>query len=166
VDARKNIKVKTILLQLRKIVESDAPLIFEWANDDDVRINAINTDKIKWNDHINWFNKKLQSPDTFMFIGFLQNEPVGQIRFDKESEDYVLDYSISKIYRGKGLGTEIVKAGIKILTETIHKPFTVVAHVKEENIASIKVFTKLHFIKSEAVFKHDSTLNCYKLTIT
>ena len=101
-----------------------------------------------------------------MFIGLLQNEPVGQIRFDKESEDYVLDYSIAKIYRGKGLGTEIVKAGIKILTETIHKPFTVVAHVKEENIVSIKVFTKLHFIKSEAVSKHDSTLNCYKLTIT
>jgi hypothetical protein len=64
-------------------------LIFEWANDDDVRNNAINTHKIKWNDHINWFNKKLQSPDTFMFIGFLQDEPVGQIRFDKESDDYV-----------------------------------------------------------------------------
>jgi RimJ/RimL family protein N-acetyltransferase len=101
-----------------------------------------------------------------MFIGFLNDEPVGQIRFDKENDDYVIDYSIAKIHRGKGLGTEIVKAGIKILTETIHKPFTVVAQVQEENIASIKVFTALHFTKSETVSKHNSTLNCYKLTIT
>jgi RimJ/RimL family protein N-acetyltransferase len=166
VDTGQNIKSKNCLLHLRRITDDDAQLIFKWANDDDVRNNAINKHKIKWNDHINWFNKKLQSPDTFMFIGFLKDEPVGQIRFDKENDDYVIDYSIAKIHRGKGLGTEIVKAGIKILTETIHKPFTVVAQVKEENIASIKVFTALHFTKSETVSKHNSTLNCYKLTIT
>jgi RimJ/RimL family protein N-acetyltransferase len=154
------------LLQLRKIVESDAQLIFEWANDDDVRNNAISTHKIKWEDHISWFYKKLQSPNTFMFIGFLQNEPVGQIRFDKENEDYMIDYSIAKNHRGKGLGKDIVKAGIKILSETIDKPFAVIAQVKEENIASIKVFTRLHFTKTVAFSKNNSTLGYYKLIIT
>lgn len=153
-------------MQLRKIVESDARLIFEWANDNDVRMNAINTHQIKWEDHINWFNKKLQSPNTFMFIGFLQNEPVGQIRFDKENEDYVLDYSIAKIHRGKGLGTDIVKEGIKILSDIIYKPFTVVAQVKEENIASVKIFTRLHFTKMATVSKNNSTFNWYKLIVT
>lgn len=154
------------MLQLRKITESDAPLLFLWVNDDEVRNNAINTHKIKWEDHLKWFKKKLQSAHTYMFIGFLQDEPVGQIRFDKECNDYVIDYSIIKTYRGKGLGTEIVKAGIKILSETIYKPFTAVAQVKEENIASIKVFTRLHFIKTETVSKNNSTFNCYKLVIT
>lgn len=154
------------MLELRKIVESDAQLIYEWANDDDVRNNAINTRKIKWEDHINWFNKKLQSTNTFMFIGFLKDAPVGQIRFDKENEDYVIDYSIAKMHRGKALGTEIVKTGIKILSETIHKPFTVVAQVKEKNIASVKVFAKLHFTKTATVFKNNSTFNCYKLIVT
>jgi UDP-2,4-diacetamido-2,4,6-trideoxy-beta-L-altropyranose hydrolase len=154
------------LLELRKIVESDAQLIFEWANDDEVRSNAINTHKINWEDHINWFDKKLQSADTYVFIAFLHDEPVGQIRFDKENEDYTVDYSIAKNHRGKGLGTEIVKAGIKTLSEIINKPFRVVAQVKEENIASAKVFTKLHFTKTGIVSKNNSTLNCYKLTIT
>ena len=81
---------------MRRITDDDAQLIFKWANDDDVRNNAINKHKIKWNDHINWFNKKLQFPDTFMFIGFLKHEPVGQIRFDKENDDYVIDYSIAQ----------------------------------------------------------------------
>jgi len=153
-------------LQLRKINESDAELLFLWANDNEVRNNAINTHKIHWEDHINWFNKKLQSPDTYMYIGFLRDEPVGQIRFDKEDEDYVMDYSIVKISRGKGLGIDIVKEGIKILNETIHKPFTVAALVKEENIASAKVFTKLHFAKTGTVSKNNVTFNCYKLIIT
>ena len=151
---------------MRRIVESDAQLIFEWANDDDVRSNAINTHKIKWEDHINWFNKKLCSVNTYMFIGFLQDKPVGQIRFDKENGDYIIDYSISKIHRGRGLGTEIVKEGIKILSELISKPFRVIAQVKEENIASIKVFTRLHFTKTATVSKNNSTFNCYKLIVT
>ena len=155
-----------VLLQLRKITESDAQLLFLWANDEDVRNNAINTHKIKWEDHINWFNKKLQSANTYMFIGFLQDEPVGQIRFDKEDEHYIIDYSVAKIHRGKGLGTDIVKAGIKILSEAICKPFAIAAQVKGENIASAKVFTKLHFIKTETVSKNNSTLSCYKLVIT
>jgi RimJ/RimL family protein N-acetyltransferase len=101
-----------------------------------------------------------------MFIGLLKDEPVGQIRFDKEREGYIIDYSISEGHRGKGLGTEILKEGIKILTETIHKPFTIVAMVKEENIASVKVFTNFRFAKTETVSKNNSTFNCYALTIT
>jgi RimJ/RimL family protein N-acetyltransferase len=101
-----------------------------------------------------------------MFIGLLQDEPVGQVRFDKENEAYIVDYSVVKSHRGKGLGAEIVATGIQILNETIYKPFTIVAWVKEENIASAKVFAKLHFTKTATIPENNSTLSCYKLTIT
>lgn len=154
------------MLQLRKITEKDVRLLFLWANEEEVRNNAINTHKIDWEDHINWFNKKLQSHDSYMFIGFLQDEPIGQIRFDRENDDYVVDYSIEKNYRGRGLGTDIVKEGIKVLREIIHEPFTVIAIVKEGNIASSKVFTRLRFAKTSTVSESGQALNYYKLIVT
>jgi len=150
---------------LRKAVENDARLIFEWANDDEVRNNAINTNKIKWQDHVNWFNKKLQSADTYMFIGFLKNKPVGQIRFDKEKGAYIIDYSIAKEYRGKGLGLFLIKNGIEILGNSINKPFTIIALVKQSNIASAKIFEKLHFARLEDITSGNVTFYKYKIVI-
>ena len=39
--------------------ESDMRLIFDWSNDDEVRKNSFSSEKIKFEDHQRWFQKKI-----------------------------------------------------------------------------------------------------------
>ena len=85
-----------------------------------------------------WFSNKINDQETEIYILYIDNIPVGQIRLDKLENTRLIDYSIDKAHRGKGIGTIIVKAIIDK-----HSSFTAV--VKKENRASQKVFEKLNF---------------------
>ena len=127
--------------KLRNATKEDLEIIFEWANDIDVRQNAFNTGSIPWEDHVNWFNKRLNNPDFFIFILEHNDIPIGQIRFEKEDVFWKIDYSIRSESRGLGMGKKIVKMGIEKIEGEVK------AWVKKENIASCKVFEKLGFEK-------------------
>lgn len=128
-------------ISFRKANENDAKLLFDWANDKDVRINSLNQFPILWENHLQWFESKLNSPNTLIFILERENEPLGQIRFDKVGEFWEIDYSIDKKERGKGYGKIIVKQGLDYFKDGIYK-----ARVKKENISSKKVFLSLGFL--------------------
>jgi predicted acetyltransferase len=76
--------------------------------------------------------------------------PVGQVRFDKDREvSYSIDYSVSPVFRGFGLGALILIKSIKFF-EKMNRDFVLVANVKSTNIASIKIFKQLKFCKSSS----------------
>ena len=131
---------------LRKVNPKDCALLFEWVNDSDVRENALNNQKINWEEHKLWFSSKINDPSSKIFIFENDNTPVGQIRFDRKLDGiWDIDYSISKKYRGRGFGKEIVKLSLAEIEGTIR------AIVKRKNVASGKVFEKLGFkiVKSD-----------------
>jgi RimJ/RimL family protein N-acetyltransferase len=129
--------------KLRKVEERDIELLFEWANDEDVRINSINTGKIFFNEHKEWFKKKSGSSHCVMFMLETGSEPAGQIRFDFDTAEQVwkIDYSVSKKYRGKGLSKILLREAMHT-----HNQFPVVGYVKENNRRSNAVFSSLGFI--------------------
>lgn len=133
-------------LFLREASESDARLLFNWANDINVRKNAINEDLIIWENHVKWFNIKINNFETKIFILCDENKSFGQIRIDKIDSYWQIDYSIDNEYRGQGLGKKIVN----LLLEKFDL-FTFRATVKKHNRASIAVFTKLGFKQLEVI---------------
>lgn len=128
-------------IKLRTATKIDLKIIFDWANDSDVRKNAFNMESITWEDHVNWFNKGLNSSNFLIFILEHNDIPIGQIRFEKEDVFWKMDYSIRSESRGLGMGKKIVEMGIEKISGKIK------AWVKKENIASCKVFEKLGFEK-------------------
>lgn len=132
------------MISIRPIKTEDASLLFDWANEAQVRFNAISRTDISWEGHLAWLKSKLNNGTTYMFILEDENMPIGQIRFDKIGSVYEVDYSIEKHFRGQGFGTVVVNEGIKKLRK--HTDSAVIAKVWERNIASIKVFKKLGFI--------------------
>lgn len=131
-------------LNLREITDADAQLLFDWANDPLVRENAIHSEPIQWENHLNWFESKLKSSDTFIYIAIADDVEVGQIRFDLNDGCYEIDYSIASAQRGKGFGNKMVGAGIaKMRSQFPGTPIK--ALVKKANIASMRVFEKLGF---------------------
>jgi len=130
-------------VSLREATLLDSELLFDWANDIAVRQSSFNCNSIKLNDHLFWFDKKLKSAETKIYIATInQNEPIGQIRIDALEDYWLIDYSIDKSFRGLGYGKHIVKLMIKLNPNT-----NFLAKVKSVNIASQKVFESLHFKK-------------------
>jgi RimJ/RimL family protein N-acetyltransferase len=130
---------------LRKAVEEDVNLLFNWANDTDVRNNALNSEPIIWENHVKWFGNMLNSDKTKIFILEKANVPIGQIRLDKilHSDFWMIDYSIDYKFRGKGFGKLIL---IKMME--LEPKIKLKGIVKDENYPSQKVFEKLGFKKN------------------
>jgi len=127
-------------LKLRDAAFEDAQLLFDWANDEEVRNNSINQGQIKWDNHVHWLKLKLSDLTAKIFILENNDNPVAQIRIDQEGAYWTIDYSVDKAYRGKGYGKIIVT---RIIEKYPSYPFRAV--VKKNNIASRKVFENLGF---------------------
>lgn len=153
---------------IREASEADCDQYFEWANDRSVRMNAINQEEIEYESHCKWFKSKLKTGSTKMYIleksGSL---PVGQIRFDISSVSALISYSLDKEWRGKRLGSLLVKKGLSnFIADKSRGLSEIVAEVKSNNIASIKVFERLNFHKISTVGQEKRDLEMYKLYLS
>lgn len=132
---------------LKPTSNKDCDLLFNWANDEDVRKNSFNNDKILYEDHIKWFNNKISSDKCFIFILYVSEIPAGQIRIDMERGTGVISYSIDKDFRGRGLSI-IMLSYLEIEVNNREKHIDkLVGYVKIDNISSQKVFEKLKYQK-------------------
>lgn len=118
----------------------DVDLIYDWANDPDVRHNSLNSGFIPYENHLTWYNSKLNSDKTDILVFRSDKEAVGQVRLDFVDECWEIDYSIDANYRGLGLGEKMIQ---KVLELFPNRSF--LAIVKCENIPSQRVFERLHF---------------------
>ncbi|HHD63607.1 MAG TPA: UDP-2,4-diacetamido-2,4,6-trideoxy-beta-L-altropyranose hydrolase [Desulfobulbaceae bacterium] len=130
-------------LKVRKAGEADCKLFWYWANEPAVRQSAFNSEPILWEPHHDWFRRKLADADTRLYVIDSDMGPVGQVRFEKEDDGYLISYSIGRQYRGHSLGCRVLDISIKALKS--EQPLSLIAEVKEENIASSRIFEKLGF---------------------
>ncbi len=125
----------------------DIKIVFDLSNDDAVRQNAINPQKITWNEHVEWFNQKINSKSTHFFLAFSeQNDFIGQVRFDKQEEKWVTSISLLGKWRKKGYALHI----LTLAFEQIALPL-VFAYIKSSNIASQKVFIRAGYQHNETI---------------
>lgn len=143
-------------------IEQDCNLIFSLSNDSLVRSNSFNTKRIEYEEHCKWFEKTLTDKNTLFFLVFAdesEKEFIGQIRFKREREksnECVISLSITEQSRGKHIAKEFLELGINELQKDWKNIDTIIAEVKDENIASNKLFEK-------EGFKLVSRVNTYKL---
>ncbi|MEY3236616.1 MAG: hypothetical protein RI883_717 [Bacteroidota bacterium] len=133
-------KINKTAIKLRKADNNDAELLFNWVNDANVRKNSINPEPINWENHLIWFNKKINDNNSKILILFSPEYLLGQIRIDLVNAYWNIDYSIDNEFRGIGLGKEMVKLILKM-----YEFYNFKATVKKENLASIKIFQNLGF---------------------
>ena len=120
-------------LLLRPASINDAKILYLWRNDSMTRLSSHNTNKIKWNDHINWLKSMLDNKDKKIFIAESNGKPVGTIRAEYIDNVYKLSWTVSPESRGKDFGKKMVK----LLTCKINAPIR--AEIKKENVASAKI---------------------------
>ena len=136
------------LLKLRKVRQEDCELLWKWANDPIVRTASFSSEAIAWEDHLGWFNNKLNSPSCYHFIAFNDlGEPIGQIRFDIDEQlQSIVSISLAGNQRNQGYGKLMLQMAIAKLCQHISVTH-IQALIKPDNVASIKLFESVGFEK-------------------
>ena len=127
---------------LRDATAADAHTLWIWANDPDMRRAAGRTREIAWTEHVQWLRGQLAGDRGLIFIAeTAASEPVGVIRFDTGDgwRTARLSYEVAPERRGRGIGGELVSAGVRALRER-HPASTLVADVRADNAASLRIF--------------------------
>jgi len=150
--SRKEQKVASHQLSLRPAEEGDCELLWQWRNEENTRRWSFNTDYVPYEEHKNWFLSKLNSADSeVLIVSDKSKRKIGQVRFDISPDGSAeVDISISVKERNKSYGS----AALRLACQYALRKFNmakVVAHIREENKASISAFTKAGFINKRSL---------------
>ena len=134
-------------MRLRRARADDIRLLWEWANDPEVRAASFSSAPIPWETHVVWFAEKVGQNRSLLFIA--EDEEgiaFGQIRFDLKGGEAELNLSLAKEKRGIGLAVPLIEAGVREVLagtecERVH------AFVKPQNAASARAFEKAGFVR-------------------
>ena len=145
--SRKEQKVASYQVSLRPAEEGDCELLWQWRNEENTRRWSFNSDYIPYEEHKNWFLSKLNSANSEIFIVSDESESeIGQVRFDiSQGKSAEINISIEASKRNKGYGSATLRLACQYALGKFNIA-RVIAHIKEENKASISSFTKADFI--------------------
>lgn len=146
-------------IELRKVTPQDCELLFEWINEPVVRENAFNSDSIEWEEHKKWFQDQLENNKIQIYIGEVEGEPVGQVRFEKENSFAVISVTIASKFRGQGYGSKLINKGSRKILQKHDSLKELKARIKKFNKASIKAFQSAGYeFEREDTFKDCSAV--------
>lgn len=135
-----------IHLQARHARLSDEDLLLAWANDSVTRRNSFTTAQITAAAHRAWFHAHLRDVEScsIYIVETVDGVPLGQVRFDRSGELWMINYAMAPQFRGRGCGRGLLSAGlVKFRGE--HRGAAVMARVKESNLPSRRIFESLDF---------------------
>ena len=168
IDGYSKLRIRCLMLGLSKQYNletarsEDVDLYFNWANDPVVRNNAISTDPIIYENHIQWFSNKLKDEKCFMFVLYFENKSVGQIRFEIEGDEATIDYSVDVNRRGQGHGKVLLEFGMLRLIEDFDKNVKFKAVVKKINSPSNNIFIKSGFTQVDNIHIKGEEYNVFR----
>lgn len=134
---------------LKEFSVEQIDLLYRWANDPDCRKYSFQTEPISYETHVKWCYDKLKADDIVIYIAYMNNVPIGQLRLVYEKSKFLISYSIDKKFRGLGLGQQLIQA---IEEYEIYNKYNVnelLGCVKNDNIASQKVFENCKYEKNK-----------------
>ena len=157
VDGRGRDRVLQVILSLRLPTEpqdrivvrpattSDSRSVFEWRNDPVSRANSHTGHVLGWDEHDEWFSRSLVDPDRVIFMGVVDDEPIGVVRFDRcGTQEFEISINLAPGRRGRGLGAKLLSSACSAFT--INEPKAcLAAQLKVANLPSRRVFEACGF---------------------
>lgn len=122
-------------LTVRPATQDDALDLLVWRNDPLTRAMSLTTDAVAEDAHMAWFARALARPECRLLIGMQGGDKVGMVRIDGGE----VSINLRPDRRGQGLALPLLKAAIAGAAGTL------VAHVRPENAASIRLFERAGF---------------------
>jgi UDP-2,4-diacetamido-2,4,6-trideoxy-beta-L-altropyranose hydrolase len=138
-------EVKSRDLRLRNATEDDCALLWNWANDPEIRAAAFSSAPILWENHVKWFTARLADEASVFYIALDSDDAaVGQVRYQIEADRAVLSVNLDRQFRGKGFARQMLNLANRKLFQTSSVK-CIDAFVKPGNTASLKTFASAGF---------------------
>jgi len=124
-------------------------MIWQWANDPDVRAVSFAPEPIAYADHVEWFETRLADIDCRMYIAEDitadgHPAPVGQVRFERKGQQAVISVSLDRQFRARGHGARIIELACRAYLAATDTQI-INAYIKADNAASLAAFKKAGF---------------------
>ncbi len=123
---------------LRKATSADALDVWFWRNDPLTRAMSRVQEEVPRASHLNWFARAVDDPRRTILIGEVDGKKVGMVRFD-HGEATEVSINVSPEHRSLGHGYALLHAAMKSV------PGEVWAEIKDENLASQRLFERVGF---------------------
>lgn len=128
------------MIELRRARLDDARFLYDVANDPVTRAMSFTSGPIEWATHVAWLDRVLTDPERRLWVAELDGVPVGTCRLDVSNGCEVVSVAVEPDCRGQGLAVPIIEA----LCREARLPL--VAEIKAENVASVRVFERAGFL--------------------
>lgn len=133
-------------LYLRNATEEDMTTVFSWQTQPGQRQYSRQPSVPTWEEHCTWWQRKRQDPWSYFQIIMAGNTPVGLIRLDPPSKDFLamgenyasgweISILIDKHQQGKGYAREALLQMTSMFAGCL-----LLAEVNPENLPSVKLF--------------------------
>ena len=134
-------------LKIRPAEERDCYDIWAWRNNPLVRKWSFFSNTIDYLSHKKWFNEKMKDTSEIMYV--CENSDfykIGQARFKLEGGEVYISANLNPGFIGRGIGTRVIEMATWEYFRTGDKMDVVRAKIKNNNIASKKVFKKAGYV--------------------
>jgi len=125
---------------LRRTIDSDCRVFWEWANDPAARAVSIPKEPIPWERYMEWFRARLTDPQTILYTARSRGgDPLGMVRYQIDGAHAILSINLGAEFRGKGFGRKL----LFLATEELFRISTVAvidAFVRLSNEPSVRLF--------------------------
>ena len=130
---------------------NDVDTVYKWQLNPNTRRYFHDSNVPQYDKHIEWFDKILDEPSRFFYIIEHKNKAAGVLRLDYQENTpngyYLISIYVAPEHYKQGIGT--IALGY---TDRLFGDSDLRAEVDQKNIASIKLFMKAGYIKSN---EHD-----------
>ena len=137
-----------MVLVLRRVTADDSELLWRWSNEQVTRAKAFNSESIQWELHYAWFKRKLNSPNSRIWILEKEDQAAGQIRYDRNGNCAEIHLMVATAFRGQGLGSILLRRSL-LQTSRELGVRNFFGLVKAGNNSSARVFEKTGFKLAE-----------------
>jgi len=159
---------------IRRVEQRDCKTLWQWRNHISTRQMSLNTNEVLYEEHKRWFASVLRNPAKLILMGELAESKahktienaekrVAMLRLDFsqsiscEHYDHALvSINVNPEYRGQSLGKPFLQQTLMWLQSNGHNlsihisnRLHIVAQIKSDNVASIKLFESLNFVIDE-----------------
>lgn len=129
-------------MNIRNVSAEDAKLLYEWRNEEYVRVQSLNSEPLEWEAHQLWLEQTLRNAEIIIRIVEIQAQPIGMFRLNRVTDhDVHISIMVAPAFRGQGLGTQIINCASAACRESFGS-VTLHAEIKIDNLPSQKAFLK------------------------
>ena len=120
-------------ISLRAASFQDADLLLSWRNDQRTRTASKNSKMVSVDVHLKWLTEVISNPNRRLFVAEEQLIPFGTVRADYSEGVWLLSWTVSTEFRGRGLA----KLMVALLADNLIGEIR--AEIKKGNTASVRV---------------------------